>query len=231
MTWFDQNHAYIWQLTVQHFWLSIIPIVLGFVIAVPLGWAASRFRRSGAVILSLGSLVYTVPSLPVLIILPTALGTSFLDPINVVIVLTAYAAALLIHTAADAFAQVPDAVVESASATGYSRLQRAFTVELPLAGPVLLAGVRVVSVSTVSIATIGPLIGVSNLGALFTDGFQRGFTTEIVIGVIAVVALALVLDLLWVGIGRLTMPFFFVSRVDTEIDKRLWWQRLRSVVS
>ncbi|MGN6723548.1 MAG: hypothetical protein ACTHJM_13135, partial [Marmoricola sp.] len=92
-------------------------------------------------------------------------------------------------------------------------------------------GVRVVSVSTVSIATIGPLIGVSNLGALFTDGFQRGFTTEIVIGVIAVVALALVLDLLWVGIGRLTMPYSFVSRVDTEIDKRLWWQRLWSVAS
>lgn len=215
MTWFQQNESYIWQLSVQHFWLSIIPIVLGFVIAVPLGWVANRFRRTGAVVLSLGSLVYTVPSLPLLIILPSVLGTSFLDPINVIIVLTAYAAALLIHTATDAFAQVPSAVVESASAAGYSPWQRAFTVDLPLAGPVLLAGVRVVSVSTVSIATIGPLIGVSNLGALFTDGFQRGFTTEIVIGVIAVVALALVLDLLWVGIGRFAMP----------------WQRARSAAS
>ncbi|MGN6722812.1 MAG: ABC transporter permease, partial [Marmoricola sp.] len=186
MTWFEQNHAYIWQLTVQHFWLSIIPIVLGFVIAVPLGWIASRFRRPRTLILSLGSLVYTIPSLPLLIVLPSVLGTSFLDPINVIIALTAYAAALLVHTAADAFTQVPSAVIESASASGYSRWQQAFAVELPLAGPVLLAGVRVVSVSTVSIATIGPLIGVSNLGALFTDGFQRGFTTEIVIGVIAV---------------------------------------------
>ena len=215
MTWFQQNESYIWQLTVQHFWLSIIPIVLGFLIAVPLGWVASRFRRPRTVILSLGSVVYTIPSLPLLIVLQSLLGTSFLDPINVIIALTAYAAALLVHTASDAFTQVPGAVIESASASGYSRWQRALTVELPLAGPVLLAGVRVVSVSTVSIATIGPLIGVSNLGALFTDGFQRGFTTEIVIGVIAVVLLALVLDLLWVAIGRFAMP----------------WQRVRSVGS
>lgn len=207
MTWFEQNHGYIWQLTVQHFWLSIIPIVAGFVIAVPLGWVASRFRRPRSLILSLGSLVYTIPSLPLLIVLPSVIGTSFLDPINVIIALTLYAAALLVHTAADAFTQVPAAVIESASASGYSRWQQAVTVELPLAGPVLLAGVRVVSVSTVSIATIGPLIGVSNLGELFTDGFQRGFSTEIVIGVITVVALALVLDLLWVGIGRFAMPW------------------------
>ena len=158
MTWFEQNHGYIWQLTVQHFWLSIIPIVLGFVIAVPLGYVASRFRRPRSVILSLGSVVYTIPSLPLLIVLPSVIGTSFLDPVNVIIVLTAYAAALLVHSAADAFTQVPAAVVESASASGYSRWQQALTVELPLAGPVLLAGVRVVSVSTVSIATIGPLI-------------------------------------------------------------------------
>lgn len=210
MTWFQQNESYIWQLTVQHFWLSIIPIVLGFLIAVPLGWIASRFHRPRAVILSLGSVVYTIPSLPLLIVLPSVLGTSFLDPINVIIALTAYAAALLVHTAADAFTQVPDLVVESASATGYSPWQRALAVELPLAGPILLAGVRVVSVSTVSIATIGPLIGVSNLGELFTDGFQRGFSTEIVIGVIAVVVLALALDLLWVGIGRLAMPWLRV---------------------
>ena len=215
MTWFEQNQSYIWQLAVQHFWLSIIPIVLGFLTALPLGWIAARHRRPRAVILSAGSIVYTIPSLPLLIVLPSVLGTSFLDPINVIIALTAYAAALLVHTATDAFTQVPSAVIDSASASGYSGWQRALTVELPLAGPVLLAGVRVVSVSTVSIATIGPLIGVSNLGALFTDGFQRGFTTEIVIGVIAVVALALVLDLLWVGIGRFAMP----------------WQRVRQVAS
>lgn len=214
MTWFEQNQSQIWQLMNQHFWMSIIPIVAGFLIAVPLGWIASRFRRPRAVILSLGSLMYTIPSLPLLILLPSVLGTSFLDPTNVVIALTAYAVALLVQTAADAFSDVPSVVIESASASGYSRWQQALAVELPLAGPVLLAGVRVVSVSTVSIATIGPLIGVSNLGSLFTDGFQRGFTTEIVIGVIAVVLLALALDLLWVGIGRLTMPWLRVRGAE-----------------
>lgn len=210
MTWFEQNQSYIWQLAREHFWLSVIPVLLGFVIALPLGWIASRYRAPRALILSTSSIVYTIPSLPLLIVLPSLIGTSILDATNVIVALTLYAAALLVHTATDAFSQVPPAVTDSAEATGYSWWQRAISVELPLAGPVLLAGVRVVSVSTVSIATIGPLIGVSNLGSLFTDGFQRGFTTEIVIGVILVVALALALDLIWVAIGRLAMPWLRV---------------------
>lgn len=207
MTWFWDNLGYIRSLGLKHLWLSLVPVVLGFVIALPIGYVAQRWRRGGGTVLSLASIIYTIPSLPLLVIVPGLLGTSFLDPVNVVIVLTLYAVAVMVRSVADGFRSVPDSVIDAAQAAGYSAWQRVVQVELPLAGPVLLAGVRVVSVSTVSLVTIAPLIGVSNLGSLFTDGFQRYFRTEIVIGVVCVVVLAVALDLLWVLLGRLAMPW------------------------
>lgn len=210
MTWFLDNLSSIRGLTWRHLWLSVLPVVIGFAIAVPIGWYAAHSRRIGGTLLSIGSLIYTIPSLPLLVIIPGLLGTSFLDPTNVVIVLTLYAVAVMLRSAADGFASVPRDVVDAARASGYARWQLVLLVELPLAGPVLLAGVRVVSVSTVSLVTISPLVGVANLGSLFIDGFQRYFTTEIIIGVLCVVVLALLLDLLWVLLGRLTMPWLRV---------------------
>lgn len=207
MRWLGENLPYVRGLLWQHAWLSVLPLLIGLVIAVPIGWWASRHPRWRGVVLGLGGVVYTLPSLPLLIVLPGLLGTSFLDPANVVVVLSAYAVALLVRTATEAFSSVPSVVVESAQAAGYSRWQQVVGVELPLAGPVLLAGFRVASVSTVSLVTVGALIGVSNLGALFTDGFQRGFNTEIYIGVIGVVGLALVLDVVWLGVARVAMPW------------------------
>jgi len=208
--WFLDNWTDIRALAWRHVWLSVIPIVLGFVIAVPIGYAARRWRLGGSTLVSIASVVYTIPSLPLLVIIPGLLGTRFLDPINVVMVLTIYAVAVMVRSAADGFASVSEAVVDAARASGYSAWQRALQVELPLAGPVLLAGVRVVSVSTVSLVTISPLVGVANLGTLFTDGYQRYFSTEIVVGIVCVVVLALLLDLLWVMLGRVAMPWLRV---------------------
>ena len=207
MTWFLDNLSYIRGLAWRHLWLSIVPVVLGFVIALPIGYAARHWRLGGSTLVSIAGVLYTIPSLPLLVIIPSLFGTSFLDPANVIIVLTIYAVAVMVRSAADGFGSVSPTVVEAARASGYSRWQQVLTVELPLAGPVLLAGVRVVSVSTVSLVTIGPLVGVGNLGSLFTDGFQRDFKTEIVIGVLCVVVLALLLDLVWIGLGRLAMPW------------------------
>ncbi|MFI2708028.1 ABC transporter permease, partial [Nocardioides sp. CER28] len=207
MTWVRANQDRLVDLTWQHLWLSVLPVVLGFLLALPVGWYASRFRGFRAPALSFGGVLYSIPSLPLLVIIPSIIGTSFLDPINVAITLTIYALALLVRTVADAFGQVPAEVLDSASASGYSRWQRAFTVELPLAGPAMLAGIRVASVSTVSLVTIGALVGVSNLGSLFTEGFQRYFNTEIIVGMVLVVALALVLDACWVLLGRVLLPW------------------------
>jgi osmoprotectant transport system permease protein len=114
---------------------------------------------------------------------------------------------VIVRTAADAFDAVERDVLQSATAVGYSPARRFWGVHLPLAGPVLLSGLRVVVVSTVSLATVGAVIGVQSLGSLFTDGFQRGIQAEIITGIVATIVLALVLDWACVAIGRALMPW------------------------
>jgi len=212
MTWLIDNFSYVWGLTLKHIWLSVIPIVVGFLVALPIGWYASRHPKLRGGVLSIGGVIYSIPSLPLFVALPAIMGTKILDPLNVVVALSLYAAAVMVRAAADAFSAVSAEVLDAASATGYSSRQRFFTVQLPLAGPVLLAGLRVVAVSTVSLVSIGSLVGVSNLGTLFTDGFARGFMTEIVIGVVATVVVALALDAVLVTTARILMPWSQVGR-------------------
>jgi osmoprotectant transport system permease protein len=212
MTWAWDNRSTILDLTLTHAWLSALPLLIGFLLALPVGWYASRHPRLRGSLLSVGSVLYSIPSLPFFVILPGLIGTGFLSPANVVIALTVYAAAIMVRSATDAFTSVSPAVLDAATATGYSSRQRGIAVELPLAGPVLLAGLRVVSVSTVSLVSVGALIGVSSLGTLFTDGFNRDFTTEIVVGVVGIVVLAVVFDALLVTAGRILMPWASLSR-------------------
>jgi osmoprotectant transport system permease protein len=212
MTWAWDNRSTIVDLTLTHAWLSALPLLIGFLVALPVGWYASRHPRLRGSLLSVGSVLYSIPSLPLFVILPGIIGTGFLSPANVVIALTLYAAAIMVRSATDAFTSVSPAVLDAATATGYSSRQRGVAVELPLAGPVLLAGLRVVSVSTVSLVSVGALIGVTSLGTLFTDGFNRDFTTEIVVGVIGIVVLAVVFDALLVTAGRILMPWASLAR-------------------
>lgn len=217
MSWLLDNFPYVWGLTVKHLWLSAIPIVAGFVIALPIGWYASRHPRLRGAVLSGGSLLYTIPSLPLFVILPSLLGTKILDPLNVVVALTLYAVAIMIRSASDAFLSVSPEVLDAAKATGYSAGKRFLAVQLPLAGPVLLAGLRVVAVSTVSLVSVGALVGVSSLGSLFTDGYFRGFTTEIIIGVVFTVIVALAFDLILVLGARLLMPWSRLVRAGSTV--------------
>ncbi|WP_327785643.1 ABC transporter permease subunit [Curtobacterium sp. 18060] len=184
-----------------------MPIVLGFVVAVPLGWVANRWQAVRSVIVGGGSLLYTIPSLPLFVILPYLLGTRITDPVNIVVGLSVYAVAIMVRLAADAFAAVPADVVDSATSVGYSAWGRFWTVELPLAGPVLLAGMRVVSASTVALVSVGALVGSANIGFLFTDGRQRQFLEEILVGVAASLFVALVFDTVLVALGRILMPW------------------------
>lgn len=190
-----------------HVWLSIPPIVLGFVISVPLGWLANRYRLSRGVLLTIGGILYAIPSLPLFVLLPSILGTKILSPLNVEVALTLYAVALMLRTTADALASVSGETKLAATAMGYGGFRRFIGVELPLAGPVLLAGLRVVSVSTVSLVTIGSVIGVNSLGFFFLDGYQRAYFAEVWAGIIGTVVIALVFDLLLVLVGRLLMPW------------------------
>jgi len=220
VNWTFANLDLITELTLNHIRLSAIPIVLGFVIAVPLGWLASRHAALRAIIVSGGSLLYTLPSLPLFVMLPYVLGTKVLSETNVIVALTIYAVAVMVRSAADALASTPQAAKEAATALGFSSFARFWRVEFPLAGPVLLAGLRVVSVSTIALVSVGAIIGSRNLGYLFTNGKQRDFLEEILVGIVASLLIALVFDFLLVGIGRLLMPWHRGARLPVRMPMR-----------
>lgn len=207
MTWALANLGLIWSLTVEHLRQSALPIVLGLLLAIPVGWIAHRYRLAQGLILTFVGLLYTIPSLALFAILPPLLGISFLSEVNLVIALTIYAVAIMTRFVADALGSVDPGVRQAAVAVGYGPWRRFWQVELPLAGPVVLAGLRVTAVSTISLATVGILIGIDNLGYLFTNGYQRGIVASVLAGVVAVVLIALVIDVLLVLAGRVLMPW------------------------
>lgn len=207
MSWLADNLGTILAAALAHLTLSVPPIVLGLVIALPIGWLANRYRLSRGAVLAICGVLYAIPSLPLFIVLPGLIGTKILDPANVVVALTIYAVALLVRSVADALASVDRETILSATAVGYSAARRFWAVELPLAGPVILAGLRVVAVSTVSLVTVGSVIGVTSLGRYFLDGYQRSFPLEIGVGIIGTLLIALLLDALLVLAGGLLMPW------------------------
>jgi osmoprotectant transport system permease protein len=207
VTWVLDNLDLIARLSLEHLRLSIVPIIVGFLVAIPLGWLAFRFRLTRGLVLTVAGLLYTIPSLALFAVLPSVLGISFLSELNLSIALTIYAVAIMARSVADALASVDPAVRQSATAVGFGAWRRFWAVEFPLAGPVVLAGLRVTAVSTIALVTVGILIGVDNLGYLFTNGYQRRIIPEILAGVVTVMLIALVVDWLLVLLGRVLMPW------------------------
>lgn len=207
MDWILRNAPRIGELTLDHLALSLPAVLAAFVLSVPLAALANRLRPLRELIVSGTGLLYAVPSLPLFIVLPIILGTGVRDPLNVVVALTLFGMALMVRSAAEALDSVSDDVRLAATAQGHSSWGRFWTVDLPLAGPALLAGLRVVSVSTISLVTVSAVLGVQSLGSLFTDGFQRGIIPSIISGVVMTALVALVLDLLLILAGRTLMPW------------------------
>ena len=207
MSWTFNNLDLILELTLNHVRLAIVPILLSFALSIPLGWLATRNNVLRGIVITGGSLLFTIPSLPLFVILPLVIGSRVLDDINLIVALTIYGVAIMARSAADALASVDRQTVDAATAVGYSPARRFLRVELPLAGPVLLAGIRVVSVSTIALVSVGVIIGSRNLGYLFQNGKQRGILEEVVVGIVVSLLIALVFDLVIVVLGRLLMPW------------------------
>lgn len=229
MTWVLDNLDLIWSLTLDHIRQSVIAIVLGFVIAIPIGWAAWRYTTVRGPVLSTIGLLYTIPSLGLFALL-AALGVPYLSETNLIIALTIYGVAIMTRSVADGFDSVDAATRSAAVAVGFGPWRRFWTVDLPLSGPVLLAGLRVTATSTIALATVGILISVQNLGYLFTNGFQRRIVPEILAGVVAVVVIALVIDMLLVLAGRLAMPWM-PRRTPTRRERSAARARLAECVA
>jgi len=205
--WLSNNTDRITDYLVAHIWLAAIPTVLGLALAIPLGALAQRYRWLYPPLVTFTGLLYTIPSLALFIILPGLLGTKILDPFNVVVALTVYTVALMVRTVADGLGAVPAEVRQSAIAMGYRPLRRLLAVELPIATPVIGAGLRVAAVSNVSLASVAAVIGVQQLGSLFTYGAQVDFFTPIIAGIVLCLLLALVFDVIIIGAVKLATPW------------------------
>jgi osmoprotectant transport system permease protein len=207
VTWLADNWRGVLDLAASHLYLAGIPLVVGLLVSLPLGWAAKRWPRSYPALVTTTGLLYTIPSLALFVIMPILLGTKILDPVNVVVAMTIYTVALLVRTVADGLRAVPDHIEQAATAMGYRGLRRLLGVELPLAVPVIASGLRVAAVSNVSIVSVASLLGVSQLGDLLVDGYNRVIWGELVTGILACIALALVLDLAIVAGSRVLTPW------------------------
>lgn len=207
ITYFRQDPTEVLGWLASHAWLSVVPVLAGLALALPLGWLASQRRWTYAPLVTACGLLYTVPSIALFVILPGLLGTQVLDPVNVAVALTVYSVALLVRVVADALDAVPSDVVQAATAMGYDRRQRLLRVQLPLAVPVIAAGVRVAVVSNVSLVAVAATIGVPQLGQLFTVGLQLSYSAPILLGIVLSGLLALVLDTSVVLLTRWLTPW------------------------
>lgn len=208
MDWIGDNVGLIASLSLDHLRQSLISIVIGFLISLPLGWVAWRIRALRGGIIVVTGLLYTIPSLALLLILPVIFGIEVFSEVNLIVALSIYAVALLVRAVVDGLDSVGTDVRLAASAMGYGAARRTFAVDFPLAAPVILAGLRVTSASTIALATVGILVGVSNnLGYLFTNGLQRRIVPEVLSGMVMVIVIALVIDVLLVLAGRAFMPW------------------------
>lgn len=202
MTWTSRNWPYVLELTGMHLVQSVLPLLLGALIAIPVARLAARNRRLRPVFVTGSSLLYTIPSLTLFVVLPLLLGTQITSVVNVIVALTIYVVAILVRSSVDAFESVDHDVLQASTAMGYRPLRRFTSVELPLAVPVLVAGLRVASVSNISMVSVGAVIGVQSLGTLFTDGLRRSILEEIAVGIVLTVVLAVLIDLVLRGAGH-----------------------------
>lgn len=205
--WIQRNLNYIGELLAQHVALSIIPVLAALVIAIPLGFLVFRTGKAANILLAVFGIIYSIPSLALFVVMPTVLGTRILDPVNIAAALTVYSVALLVRSVVDGLRAVPDAVKQSASAVGYGWFRRLVAVELPLAMPVIFAGLRVITVSNIALVSVGVLVGTGGLGELFDRGLNQAFLTPIIVGLVLILLLALIFDLLIVLIQRGSLPW------------------------
>ncbi len=190
--------------TVEHLWLTVVSVLVGLVVAVPLALIARRNATIESIVVGGTTIIYTIPSLALFSLLLPFTG---LSPTTVVIGLALYSLTILVRNVLAGLRAVPDEVVESARGVGYSSSRLLTRVELPLALPVIMAGLRVATVSTVALATIGAIVSYGGLGNLLLQAVGNQFKAQIFAASLLCVLLAVALDVVLVGVQRLLTPW------------------------
>jgi osmoprotectant transport system permease protein len=207
--WIDHHVGFFWSLSRTHLYIALVSVLLGLIVAVPIGVLAVRVPKTYGPILTITTILYSLPSIAVFAFL---VGITGLTDNTIILPLAAYASALLVRSVVNGLKDVPDEVRIAATAMGYRSFRRLVSVELPTATPVIIAGLRIATVSSISLVTVGSLIGIGALGELFEQGEAANFQTEVIVGVVLVAFWAFVCDgLLLVG-GRALTPWIRRSR-------------------
>src|SRR5690625_2187731 len=170
MNWILGNLDLIGSLSWVHVRHSLIPLAIGFAVSIPLGWLAWRLKALRSPIVVTTGLLYTIPSLALLTMLPAALGVAPYVEINLILALTLYAVALLVRTVVDGLASVDDDVRLAATAMGYGRFKRVWRGGLPPPGPVILPGLRGAAAAPGALAAAGGPVGGARPGHLLPHG-------------------------------------------------------------
>lgn len=200
----EDRHTQITDALVEHVAITLAALALGIVLAFPLALLARRYPRLESAVVGFSTGLYTVPSLA---LFPLLVPFTGLSAATVVIGLGLYALTILVRALLDGLRSVPDDVREAARGLGYGRARMLARIELPLALPVVMAGLRVATVSTIALTTVGTLVANGGLGNLISHGVQNNFRVELLTAAVLCVLLAVLLDLLLVVLQRVLTPW------------------------
>jgi osmoprotectant transport system permease protein len=207
--WIGDHTDELVTLTLHHLKLALLPVVFGLIIAIPLGILCVRWRWLYPPTLGIANVLYGVPSLALFMLLIPyfGIGSGGEADFTIIVPLTLFSLSVLVPNVVDGLRSVPDPVRQAATAMGFGTFRRLVQVELPIAVPVVIAGARVAAVSSISLVSVGVLIGNGGLGQLFIDGYSREFPTPLVVACVLIIVLALFSDGVLVTAQRLLTPW------------------------
>jgi osmoprotectant transport system permease protein len=211
--WVQDHTDEIRQRLAEHIELTVLAVLFGLMIALPLALLSVRYRKLYGPVITVTGVLYTIPSLALFALLLPLTG---LSRTTALIPLTVYTLLILVRNTVTGLDGVPPDVKDAAVGMGYSRSRQLLRVELPLALPAIIAGIRIATVTTIGLVTITAYIGQGGLGQLMLDGFQRDFRTPLTVGVVLSLVLAVIADLLLVGAQRLATPWARAGRKRTR---------------
>jgi osmoprotectant transport system permease protein len=207
--WIGDHTDELTTLTLHHLKLALLPILFGLIVAIPLGIMCVRWRWLYPPTLGVANVLYGVPSLALfMLFIPYfGIGSGGQADFTIILPLTLFSLSVLVPNVVDGLRSVPDPVRQAATAMGFGTLRRLVQVELPIAVPVVIAGARVATVASISLVSVGVLVGNGGLGQEFIDGYSRDFTTPIIVSCVLIIALALFSDGVLVTAQRLLTPW------------------------
>ncbi|HZE66931.1 MAG TPA: ABC transporter permease subunit [Sporichthyaceae bacterium] len=213
MSWAWDNRGFLGRMCGEHLYLALVPLLIGFLLAVPLGLFLARARWGRPAVLGFCVVLEAIPVLSWFVFLPAIIDTTVPEKINVLVGLTLLVFAMMTQSISAAVAAVPDELRATAEGLGFTTLRRAFQVDLPVAMPVVIGGLRTAAVSCISLATLAALIGVGGLGKVITEGYSTGSEPEVLSAIAAVVVLAVAAENLLVRAQRYFLPWSTLAPV------------------